>query len=151
MTATNHAVTGAIIGLVVANPITAIVVALLSHFILDMIPHFGSDKDFITSKKFRIMLAVDALLCVVLVVFLAWQQPAQWLLAAVCAFVATSPDFLWISMYRATKAGKKYTLKGFNKFAADIQWFQRPIGGVVEAVWLVGALAVIAELTVFYA
>ncbi len=151
MTATNHAVTGAIIGLVVANPITAVVVALLSHFVLDMMPHFGSDKDFITSKKFRIMLVVDALLCVVLVMFLTWQQPSQWLLAAVCAFVATSPDFLWIPMFRAVNQGKEYATKGYYKFASDIQWFQRPIGGIVEAVWLIGALAVIAELTVFYA
>ncbi len=72
MTATNHAVTGAIIGLTVANPVAAVVAALLSHFILDMIPHFGSDEDFISTMKFRVMLVVDALLCVALVIFLAW-------------------------------------------------------------------------------
>ncbi len=146
MTATNHAVTGAIIGLTVANPVAAVVAALLSHFILDMIPHFGSDEDFISTMKFRVMLVVDALLCVALVIFLAWQQPSHWLLAAICAFVATSPDFLWIPMFRAANQGKEYVLKGFYKFASDIQWFARPIGGFVEAIWLIGGLSVLGVL-----
>ena len=32
----------------------------------------------------------------------------------------------------------------FSKFAASIQWFQRPIGAAVEIVWFVGAIALIA-------
>ena len=42
MTATNHALTGAIIGFTVVAPL-AFLVAILSHFVLDAIPHFGAN------------------------------------------------------------------------------------------------------------
>ncbi len=60
--------------------------------------------------------------------------------------MATSPDFLWIPMFREANQGKEYVLKGFYKFASDIQWFARPIGGFVEAIWLIGGLSVLGVL-----
>lgn len=144
MTATNHALTGAIVGLAIGNPIVALPLAFVSHFICDTIPHFGRDESFTKTKAFAVMLVLDALLCMALVLFLALVRPDYWQLAAVCAFAAASPDFLWIPMYRTLRQGKKYTLKGFYKFASDIQWFQRPIGAVVEFAWLFACLAILA-------
>lgn len=143
MTATNHALTGAIIGLAVGNPVVALPAALASHFVCDAIPHFGYDDSFLKTRTFKIMIFADGLLCVALVLLLAATQPAHWLLAAACAFLATSPDFLWIPLWRQIKQGKTYTLKGFYKFASRIQWFERPIGAVVEAVWLAACLVVL--------
>ena len=42
MTATNHALTGAIIGLVIGEPVLAIALAFASHFICDALPPVGS-------------------------------------------------------------------------------------------------------------
>lgn len=144
MVAINHATTGALIGLSVTNPLLAIPAAVLSHFALDALPHYGSEKSgFIGTKKFSVMLGVDALLCVLLVVFLALTQPHYWLLGVVCAFMAAAPDFLWLPKYLAARSGKTHTPTRFDIFAARIQWFQRPIGAVVEVAWFVAAIALL--------
>jgi len=147
VTATNHALTGAVIGMVVSNPWIAVPTALVSHFVCDAIPHFGMGKEFIRTKAFRNFLIFDAALCIVLVLFLGMVQPAYWMLAAVCAFVATSPDLLWIPLYKKSLQGKGYTFTGFYKFAADIQWFERPIGGIVELLWFFAATFIVISLT----
>jgi len=144
--ATNHAFAGALIGLTIHNPFVAIPAALVSHFVCDAIPHFGMGEGFIKTKAFRRLLIADAAFCGLLVVFLAVVAPTQWFLAAVCAFVATSPDLLWIPLYRRTIQGKQFIFKGFYKFASDIQWFERPIGGLVELAWFVGGVLLVGSL-----
>lgn len=145
MTATNHALTGAIIGLVSGNPVIALPAALLSHYILDIIPHFGNsdDKDFIKTKFFRNLLIVDATLCVVLVMVLATLQPQYWLLAAICAFIATSPDLALISRFYHAKKNIPYYPGAYNRFAGNIQRFEKPIGGIVEIAWACLAIAIL--------
>src|SRR5580698_2100335 len=93
MRAINHALTGAIIGLTIGEPLVAAPVAFVSHFVCDAIPHFGvSGWRDIKTTWFRRLLVVDFVLCVALVVILALSRPKHWLLAAVCAFLAASPD-----------------------------------------------------------
>lgn len=145
MTATNHALTGTLIGLVVRPSILALVLALLSHFLLDAIPHYSDDRNMIGANGFKYYLIGEALLCFMIVMMLAVVKPSYWQLAAVCAFVATSPDFMWMPAYFRTRRGlpfelPKYTLAIVH---AKIQWFARPIGAVVELVWLVGISSLI--------
>lgn len=138
MRAINHALTGALIGLVVREPAVAIPAALVSHVICDMIPHHGSqstDNKALRSKLFLNTLFLDALLCFSLVILLFMQQPGGWLLAVVCAFVAASPDFLFINRFLLAKAHKSWRPTRLVKFLCDIQWFQRPLGAVVEIAW----------------
>lgn len=149
VTATNHALTGAAIGLAIGNPWIAIPVALVSHFLCDAIPHFGMGKDFIRSNAFRNFLLLDTVLCISLVLFLGIAQPTYWLLAAACAFVAASPDLLWIPLYRRSLQGKEFTFTGFHKFAANIQWFERPVGSIVELVWLFAAAFLVGSLVLY--
>jgi len=146
MTATNHALTGAAIGLLVGEPLIAVPAAIASHFICDALPHYGRvgpDSKTIGSKGFRNYLLSDAALCFVLVAILAVLQPQNWLLAAVCAFLATAPDFGWINKFRKARQNKPWRPNWYSRFACDIQWFQRPIGWTVEAIWAVAAVAII--------
>lgn len=146
MTATNHALTGAIIGLVVGNPVIAIPAAFVSHFVCDALPHYGSDespKKLLKTNGFRDYLIIEAFLCAVFVGLLALAQPAHWWVAALCAFAAASPDFLWINKYRTMRAGRAWRPNRFSRFARDIQWFQRPIGAVVEVAWFIAALIIL--------
>lgn len=145
MTAVNHALTGAAIGLISGQPAIALPLALASHFICDAIPHFGSlnTSAAIRSSLFRNYLILEAGLCFLLVTLLAVTQPTHWLLAATCAFVAASPDFLWINRFRLERQRRTWQPNAFSRFAQDIQWFQRPIGGLVEVVWFASALAII--------
>jgi hypothetical protein len=145
VTATNHALTGALIGLVAANPIVAVPVSFLSHYVLDVIPHFGKsdDPDFIKTKFFRNYLMIDASLCILLVLVLAAAQPQYWLLASVCAFFATSPDLALIPRFVAAKKNKPYRPGAYNHFAARIQRYEKPEGGLVEFAWACMAIALL--------
>ncbi len=149
MTATNHAVTGAIIGLMLPHPLVAVPVAFLSHYALDAVPHYTPnmpEAELFKSGLFARMLITDAVLCVSLVGTLAWLHPAYWLLASACAFVATLPDFFWINRFVKVKSGKSWRPSLLNRFADRIQWFQRPIGAVVEVAWLVGGVTLLVAL-----
>jgi len=149
VTATNHALTGATIGLLVANPLIALPAALLSHFICDSLPHFGSsDPQLLQRRWFSQLLLIDAAVCMVLVGVLAFNHPFHWPLAAVCAFVATSPDLMWLKKYvRARRHRPAITERSLLlSFHSQIQWFQRPIGSLVEVAWFAGLGTILVTL-----
>ncbi|HSX47109.1 MAG TPA: hypothetical protein VLF87_03935, partial [Patescibacteria group bacterium] len=138
MTATNHALTGAIIGLVVAQPALALPAALLSHFVLDTIPHFKTsvpDKIAYKTKAYRNYLIGEALLCFLLVLTLVIKQPFHWWVAAICAFLAASPDLYHYRYFIILRNDKRWRPNLFERFSSRIQWFERPIGAVVEVAW----------------
>jgi hypothetical protein len=142
MTAINHSLTGALIGLTVVAPAVAIPLALLSHFVLDSVPHFGykyHTKNGI-SRSFINYLVVEATLCTSLVIAIALNKPIHWQLAVICAFLAASPDFLSFNRFYKGLKGLPWKPSLYSKFAAVIQWFEKPIGIVVEAVWLVSMI-----------
>jgi hypothetical protein len=153
MTAPNHALTGALIGLAVPNMWLGIPLAIASHFLLDTIPHYGvaegTSEEIIGSRKFLyIQLVGGFVLCVMLVALLWWYEPAHWFSAAVCAFMATSPDLLSAPRYVSVKQGKKDPVQRW--------WFWRIHHGIqkehsrylpVEVTWFaVALLLLIAQL-----
>jgi hypothetical protein len=147
VTATNHALTGAAIGLLTGNPWLAIPAAVASHFVLDALPHFGLEGDipkFLRSRGFTVMLASDAILCVLLVAVLALLRPEHWLLASFCAFMATSPDLLWINQYLKARRHLLWKPGLIARFSIWSQWFQRPIGAFVELAWFAGIVSILA-------
>jgi len=139
--------TGAIIGLSVGEPLLALPAAFLSHFVCDALPHFGVDRPnyvWLRSNAFKRMLVVDAFLCIVLVVILLLTRPHHWLLACFCAFLATSPDLVWINHFRLAQANKPWHPNLFSRFAAIIQWFEHPIGMVVEGTWFISGILILS-------
>lgn len=149
MTATNHALTGAIIGLTVGNPLAAIPAAFVSHFVLDSIPHFGfkgvkTDEELLGQRWFKALLITEATLCFMLVLVLAITQTKYWLVAAVSAFVATSPDLYSIPRFLKVNglSNKPVDMNWFRRFHDGIQT-EKVWGAVIEAVWLVGALYIL--------
>lgn len=142
MTAPNHALTGALIGLSIGNPLLALPLAFVSHFVCDTIPHYDQAESAavgrIDSKRFIFeQLVTGAILCFLLVVLLAATRPQHWLLAAVCAFLATSPDLFWIPRFLHVKrTGKDVPLRNwFLRFHNGIQWLTGPKLIWLEAVW----------------
>lgn len=136
MTATNHALSGALIGLVVMQPLIALPLALASHFVLDAIPHFGFDEfggHLKAKKTFHRVLYIDALLLALLIVFLL-ASSAPWLVFA-CLFLAGSPDIIWAYRYVVKeKFGKvpPSPKNALNRFHSHIQKSQTFKGLYVE-------------------
>ena len=149
MTATNHALTGAAIGLLVGNPLVALPAALLSHFICDGLPHLDTRESPMHKRSWfsRVLLA-DALGCIGIVGTLALNHPLHWQLAALCAFLATSPDLMWINMYlRVRNKQPDQPIKlAIMRFHGFVQWFALPIGGFVEIAWFVGLGTIVVTL-----
>lgn len=147
MRAINHALTGSIIGLIVAEPLAAIPLAVLSHYVCDVIPHFGrqlSVGEELRSNFFRNLLYADAVLCFGLVAVLAVVRPVHWPLAVVCAFAAAAPDFLSANRYMRIRSHRPWHAGRYSHFAAAIQWFERPIGAVVEVAWFIAGIVLLA-------
>lgn len=147
MIATNHALTGAIIGVSISSPI-ALPIAFLSHFVLDAIPHFGDDDKRLKNTSFVIQLLIDASLCGLLVLILILSLGSKAILPSICAFLAASPDFMWMPDYLRIKRGQKPKGKSnlIMKFHSKIQWFQRPIGAGVEIAWAATAIFLLVKI-----
>lgn len=150
MTAPNHALTGALIGLGVANPALALPLAFLSHFVCDAIPHYDppvSDKaERLGSRRFFWeFLVLGAGLCALVVVVLALARPQHWLLAAVCAFLAASPDLFSIRRFVYVKrTGKDMPRRSwFGRLHSSIQWLTGPKLFWLELVWFAGGASLL--------
>lgn len=136
MTATNHALSGALIGLSVTQPVIALPLALVSHFVLDAIPHLGLDElggHLKAKKMFKWMLVLDAIFLAVVMVWLYIINAP--FLAFTCLFLAGSPDFIWAYRYIFKEnLGKnpKPIRHIFNRFHARIQTSQTLQGAWVE-------------------
>jgi hypothetical protein len=137
MTAINHALTGAVIGAAVHQPLLALPLAFVSHYVLDSLPHFGAGPGFIKTNIFKFMLLADFCLCLLLVIILAVSNTHHWFIISLCAFLATSPDLFWINNYRYALKNKLIDWKPglHSRFASKIQWYEKPLGGLVELIW----------------
>lgn len=134
MTATNHGLFGVVIAVTMQRyPAVAIAVAPFSHFLLDALPHF-SPKVSPKSKQFFRILFADMTLAVASTLYIAWVWSDIALLVVVCAFLAASPDLMWM-YYEYLKPTPRKKWGRLAKFHSRIQWSQTPPGFVVELIW----------------
>jgi hypothetical protein len=152
MTATNHALSGALAAMVVKEPAIAVVVAFLLHFVMDAIPHFGFSYSNVLArnkdKRFKTILladvAVSAILLVIVPVMLDGLLPI-WL-TLLCMLACMSPDLVWGWHYYHEIAHKVERPKAwFSKFHKWIQWSESPPGLIAEVLWFtaIGSLIIL--------
>lgn len=135
MTATNHALTGAAIATLVKQPLLAVPLAFISHFVCDALPHFGLSLKFGSKTMWR-YLQVEALTMTVIggLLLAAGTQQATWLLI-LCGFAAMSPDLAWYFYGKAGRQGKPETFDWLNKLHYKIQWSETKWGIIPELLW----------------
>lgn len=150
MTATNHAITGSVIALAVKEPLLAIPLAFLSHFVLDAIPHYGLEK-FVGYKKhkktFHKIISIDVVFLFAFLVFL-FLAGAPFLVFA-CVFVACSPDLAWVYRYSLQERfgqNKPKPRNRFNTWHVDIQTHTMK-GLYIEVPYGLAALAYVIAKT----
>lgn len=150
MRAVSHTVTGAVIAVALPSPWLALPLAAVSHFILDAMPHYGSDKITTESRAFTYILAADTAMAAAFLLFLAVLQPSNWMLAAICGVIAASPDLMWLPKYISALRGREAPkeVNALESFHSRIQWYERPPGLIVEALWLPALLYVFLALSV---
>lgn len=135
----NYMVTGAVISFTVREPFIALPLAVLSHFVLDSIPHFGDNDESDTKEGYfprfkKAVLIIDAVLTAI---FLAWLVASGSTLAVACAIAAASPDFVWI--YREIVLKIRGSLKPRNaisKFHEIVQWYEKRWAIIIDAMYL---------------
>jgi hypothetical protein len=134
MIAANHAIIGGLIAVAIPEPLVAIPLALTSHFVLDSLPHFGTKK----LKNFFRVFYSDAALVTLFYLILFLTRPSHWVLIAICAFVAMSPDIMWApNGIRTLKGIPRKKLNKIMRFHKNIQWGEREWGMFVEIPWLI--------------
>lgn len=147
MRAINHTVTGALIGAVIGNPVLALPAALLSHVVLDMIPHSGDIKGGHTGIWFKLELLVDAALSAAFLLSLALLQLSDWPILIACGILGAAPDLLWFPYWVWELQGKSRKKDSLSNFLSRIQWSETTQGYYIEAIWLVGSLALFFKVT----
>ena len=155
MTATNHAITGAVIALAIKKPELAIPLAFLSHFVIDAIPHYnpphiharqGHNAETTWERKFAdpafvgiffgdmILLLIFLAICLVL----GTADVSRWTIVF-SALAAISPDFVGgrVLIYKYIGIKRKNPNKKslFTRFHNWIQWMDRPSGIIIEFAW----------------
>lgn len=134
MSIANHGLVGAIIAIAIKQPVLALPLALLSHYVLDALPHFGyGGKGFGEAFRHPQTFVEVCFSGVAFVVMLWLLWPFGWIGYA-GALVAISPDLVWPYRYFLyERYGKAPRPNGpLTHFHEKIQWAERPWGILIE-------------------
>ena len=140
MTLTNHFMTGVGIAVLTKNPYIAFPLALVSHYVLDSLPHYGFKIwDQRNQGKFKIvfrtMLVLDVILFSLFFNFLLSSNVPSWYYFA--GLFAYLPDLAWWYIWAIPeKFGTvRAELNFINRFHSNIQKFERLWGVIPETVY----------------
>lgn len=148
MTATNHMLAGAVVAVSIQHPLLIAPVAIVSHFVLDALPHFGVHRDDSAKRNkhplFQYILAVDIALTIAMMALLPSVMRGAvsgWVLLLGMTF-AFLPDVVWVQHFFGGLRNKQLQLSRISRFHGKIQWGERSWGVAIEVVFF-GALAVL--------
>lgn len=143
MQAINHTLTGGIIAITVKQPALIAPLALASHFVLDVIPHYGSYPRFGrgTRAYYRII-TLDGILTILAYLSLISLWPQYLLAISVGVFFAILPDLFWPLALHVKQRGP---LWAFFRFHKNIQ-HESGSGVVLEGVWVAATLGALIAL-----
>ncbi|HWB38859.1 MAG TPA: hypothetical protein VG604_01310 [Candidatus Saccharimonadales bacterium] len=130
MTGVNHGLTGGLIGKLLPLPLV-IPVAFVSHFVLDMLPHYGiSHKKRDRSMFWKVFFTLDTLATLGLAIYAVAQKHYTMFLGGLAA---TMPDYVWVAHVISTRSFNLSSSKNrFSKWHASIQGLERPWGLWIE-------------------
>ena len=144
MTGLNHVLTGVAIAVSVRHPVLAPVLSLVSHFVLDSLPHFGNHPDFVPyNRAFKIYLVLEVVFMALITAIGVLLFPdIQWLII-LCAGLAFLPDFFWI--LEDQLKDRNQFMRRFYRFHHGIQTGEHPRGWIIELAYF-GLLLLIVWL-----
>ena len=138
MTGLNHALAGALVAAAIDKPLIALPAALLSHFVLDAVPHWDYKIKPHIARRQVIMFA-DLVLSLALLLVLAVTVDANPWLVIFGGLLGILPDTMWLRFFitgRPSITGSsKRLINRLRKFHFWIQWDESPRGFFVELLW----------------
>jgi hypothetical protein len=145
MTGFNHGITGALIAITVKNPVLAVPLSFASHYLTDMIPHFGFKQDVVLGKKFNRFILFDFIFSLVLMVVLGLLFPQQKWLIWICMIAAAIPDIVWW-IYRKSVTKWPKGLDSFTKMHFKWNAKSHVDHFYYDAIWFMGVFGIILLL-----
>ncbi|HET6924656.1 MAG TPA: hypothetical protein VFH39_02395, partial [Candidatus Saccharimonadales bacterium] len=137
----------------VHRPALALPLALLSHFVLDALPHYGygyiphHERD--QQRNFLRKQTADtyfALLLFWVVPYVLRHQQAP-IVTMLCMLAGFLPDVIWPYQYvMAQRRGGYKQPDWYARFHKAIQWCERPWGLWVELGWLAASLTAVVVI-----
>lgn len=149
MTGLNHAVTGALVAVAIKQPAVALPAAFLSHFAIDMLPHWDYKIPGLARMR-RLVIGTDLLASVWLITLIAILLPSHGWLAFFGGFLGILPDTMWLPYIlhgNSSPADKQTPLHLLRRFHLKIQWSESRVGFIVEILWFVLMLLLITKIT----
>ncbi len=145
-----HALTGAVIAYKIGNPLLALPLALLSHFLTDLLPHWNPEiyqekkKRGSLSLKTTAFIVLDCLIGLFLGSFLAFKalETKKAVLVLAGSLLAILPDLAEAPFY-FLGIKNKY-LNRLLKFQGNHQWKASFWPGMIFQLWWVAFLLIIS-------
>lgn len=141
MTATNHAMTGALVAAAISRPAIGLPLALLSHFAADALPHWDYYGRAKRPRAKRNLGALDFCIALGILTILALTVGAPaWLILA-GGLLGIAPDFMWLPYILKGKLSitnnSKNPLNWIRRIHMRIQWLEtRRLAGLYsELIW----------------
>ena len=149
MTTANHALTATLIALTIKEPVLVLPLALVSHFVLDMLPHYGLNDNSLSAKqKFDSHLRVE-LISLIGIVALLFTGAYGWNLALLASIVSILPDIEHPIRYIFyARLGKKPPKTITYTFHKKIQWLERKWGLYVEVGYFIIGYLILSKVVI---
>ncbi len=108
-----HSISGGVVGEAIGNPFLAILFGFVSHFLLDLIPHFDTTDDGKLTKRQLILIGIDGSIGLAIIVYLLMGYTIDPVSFLAGAFGAIIPDLfdnvkLWEVSFRKSKFGEPF-------------------------------------------
>lgn len=138
MTGLNHAVTGALVAAAIDKPAIALPAALLSHFVIDAVPHWNYELKPRIGRRQVVMLA-DLALSLALLMVLALSVDANPWLVILGGLLGILPDTMWLRFFITGRpsihGSPKRLINKIRRLHFWIQWSETSWGLIIEALW----------------
>src|SRR3989344_49312 len=143
MTATAHALIGASIALKITNPLLGIPIAILSHFVADLITHWDAGTNHKTKSltRLKIEAAADVILGFLLAFLIFWRLvPTEYLFIMIIA--AQLPDWLEAPSWMFNIKVPPFTW---------LDWLGHKLQSRMQLPWGLVTQVVVVGLLIYYA
>jgi hypothetical protein len=132
MLAINHTLTAVALAVSIQNPAVVVPLAFVSHFMLDIIPHYGEDpKRYRGTPVYYYKVVADGLISIAILVIACMHWPNLRGVISLAVFFSVLPDLLWPLALVIKKSGPLWE---FFKFHKGIQ-HESPAGITTEIIW----------------